>query len=130
VGRSLRREDGSVFCSAINHWLESCRTHGHVLLSHLSLSQSGGSGSRISIPRKQGGTIVPPGTRLLLRPILRLAGLRWSYSNSPPHGINEVKDYKSSQVILDRRSAGQSVMVSGTHLGPATNFFSFPIFFF
>jgi hypothetical protein len=27
-----------------------------------------------------------------------------------------------SKFILDRQSVGQSVLVSGTHLGPATNF--------
>jgi hypothetical protein len=34
-------------------------------------------------------------------------------------------DYSLSQVKLyyDRRSVGQSVVVSGTHLGPTTNFF-------
>jgi hypothetical protein len=31
----LWREDGSVICSAITHWLESRRTHNHILLSHL-----------------------------------------------------------------------------------------------
>jgi hypothetical protein len=31
----LWREDGSVMCSAITYWLESCRTHNQILLSHL-----------------------------------------------------------------------------------------------
>jgi hypothetical protein len=39
---------------------------------------------------------------------------------------------KTRQVKLyyDRRSVGQAVLVSGTHLGPATNFFSFFNYFF
>jgi hypothetical protein len=40
--------------------------------------------SRIYIPQKQGGPIIPPGTGFSLRRLLRLAGLRWRYSNPPP----------------------------------------------
>jgi hypothetical protein len=39
-GHPLWREDGSVICSAITHWLESCRTQNHILLSHLRLSST------------------------------------------------------------------------------------------
>jgi hypothetical protein len=35
VGRPLWWENGSVIYSAITHWLESRRTHNHILLSHL-----------------------------------------------------------------------------------------------
>jgi hypothetical protein len=34
-------------------------------------------------PQEQGGPVIPPGTGLPLR-LLRLAGLRWGYSNPPP----------------------------------------------
>jgi hypothetical protein len=40
---------------------KSRRTHSHILLSHLRLPQSGGPGSRIYIPREQGGPVIPPG---------------------------------------------------------------------
>jgi hypothetical protein len=43
VGRPPWREDGSVIWSAITYWLESLRTHNLILLSHLRLSQPGGS---------------------------------------------------------------------------------------
>jgi hypothetical protein len=33
------------------------------------------------------------------------------------------------KLIYDRQSVGQSVLVSGTHLGPATNFSYFRFFF-
>jgi hypothetical protein len=54
--------DGSVMCSAICQWLESRRTHNHTLLSHLRLLGS------------------------LLVASYDSQGLRWKYSNPPPHG--------------------------------------------
>jgi hypothetical protein len=81
VGRPLWREDGSAICSVITQWSESLRTGNHILLSHLRLRQSGGPGSRIYIAQEQGGPIIPPGTGIPLRRLLRLAGLRWRYSN-------------------------------------------------
>jgi hypothetical protein len=38
-------------------------------------------------PQVQGGPVVPPDTGFPFRRLLRLAELRWSYSNPPPHGI-------------------------------------------
>jgi hypothetical protein len=46
VERPLWRENGSVVFSAITHWLETRRTHNHVLLSHQRLSQPGQSQSQ------------------------------------------------------------------------------------
>jgi hypothetical protein len=85
VGRPLWQEDGSVICSAITHWLESRRTHNHILLSHLRLPQPGGPGSCIYIPQEQGGPVIPPGTGFHLCLLLRLARLWWRYSNPSPH---------------------------------------------
>jgi hypothetical protein len=59
VGHPLCQEDGSVICSAIIHWLESHRTHNHILLSHLRLLQPGGPGPRIYISQEQGGPVIP-----------------------------------------------------------------------
>jgi hypothetical protein len=42
VGHPLWRENRSVICSAITHWLESRRTRNHTLLSHLRLPQPEG----------------------------------------------------------------------------------------
>jgi hypothetical protein len=47
-------------------------------VSDSRLPQPGGPGPRI---------YNPPGTGLLFRRLLRLAGLRWGYSNPPPHGL-------------------------------------------
>jgi hypothetical protein len=38
---------------------KSCRTHGHILLSHLRLTQPGGPGSSIYIPQEQGSPVIP-----------------------------------------------------------------------
>jgi hypothetical protein len=40
----------------------------------------------IYIPQEQGGPVIPPGTGFPFCRLLRLAGLRWRYSNQPPHG--------------------------------------------
>jgi hypothetical protein len=64
---------------------KSCRTHDHVLLSHLRPPQHGGPGPRIYITRN-----MPTGTGFPFRRLLRLAGLRWRYSNPPPHGLNVI----------------------------------------
>jgi hypothetical protein len=40
----------------------------------------------IRIPQWQGSPIIPPGTGFPFRCLIRLTGLRWRYSNPPPHG--------------------------------------------
>jgi hypothetical protein len=109
VGRPLWRVDESVICSTATYWLESHRIHNHILPSHLGLPQPGGPGPRIYIPQEQGSSVIPPGTGFPFCCLLRLAGVWWSYSNSPV------------SVILLPTVSRQST-VSGTHLGPATNF--------
>jgi hypothetical protein len=46
--------------------------------------QSGGPGPHV--PQEQGGPVIPPSTGFPFRRLLRLAGLRWRYSNQPPDG--------------------------------------------
>jgi hypothetical protein len=58
---------------------KSRRTHGHILLSHLRLSQPGGPGSRIYIPQEQGDPVMPPGTRF---PILSDGFVAEKYSRN------------------------------------------------
>jgi hypothetical protein len=83
VGRPLWREDASAICSVITQWSESPRTRNHTLLPHLRLPQPGVPGSHIYVPQEQGDPAILPGTRFPLRHLLRLAGLRWRYSNPP-----------------------------------------------
>jgi hypothetical protein len=62
MGHPLWREHGSTICGVITQWPESLRTRNRTLLSHLRLPQPGGPGSRIYIPREQGGPVIPSGT--------------------------------------------------------------------
>jgi hypothetical protein len=49
--------------------------------------QPGGPCPRIYITQVHGDPVIPPGTGFFFRCLLRLAGLRWRYSNPPPHGV-------------------------------------------
>jgi hypothetical protein len=57
-------------------------------LSDSRLPQPGGPGPRIYIPQEQGGSVITPGTGFHFRRLLRLAGLRWRYSNPLPRGVH------------------------------------------
>jgi hypothetical protein len=110
-----------VLASAVPLGSESRGTQDHILLSQfLRLPQPGGPGPRIYIPQEQGGPDILPGTGFPFRRLLRLAGLRWRYSIPPPPGMFLFKSKSKSH--YDRQSVGQSILVSGSRLGPATNF--------
>jgi hypothetical protein len=74
------------FATAVTLGSKSRRTHEHILLSHMRHPQPRGSGPHIYIPPEQGDPIIPPGIGFPFRRLLRLAGLRWWYSNPPLHG--------------------------------------------
>jgi hypothetical protein len=59
----------------------------HFTVSDSRLPQPGGPGPRIYIPQEQGDPVIPPGTAFFIPRLLRLVGLRWSYSTSPPHEV-------------------------------------------
>jgi hypothetical protein len=127
VGRPLWLEEGSVLCSVVTHWSESRRTHKHILLSHLRHPQSGGSGPRIYIPQKQGGPVIPPGTEF---PFVTLTTRRATVEVFYPASTRVFKAKIKSKLYYDRRSVGQSLLVSGTQLETTTNFLpSFLIIF-
>jgi hypothetical protein len=52
--------------------------------------QPGGLGPRVHIPQEQGGPVIPPVIWFHFRRLLRLAGLRWSYSNPPSQGARSL----------------------------------------
>jgi hypothetical protein len=72
--------------------------------SHLRLPRPGGPGPRIYIPHEQGGPVIPsdPGLPFL-----------------PPLIIHIY--LPESKLYYDQQSVGQSFLVSGTHVGLATN---------
>jgi hypothetical protein len=108
VGRPLWWEDQSVVCSAVIHWFESCRTNNHTLLPLLRLLQPGGPGPHIYIPQKLGDPVIPPFMSSLTTQAI-LAHLHTGIMSTPKL----------------RPTVSQSVLVSGTHLVPATNCFPF-----
>jgi hypothetical protein len=55
-------------------------------VSDSRLPQPGGPGPHIYIPQEHGGPVLTTGTGFRFRRLLRLSGLRWSYSNQPPRG--------------------------------------------
>jgi hypothetical protein len=63
---------------------ESRGTHDHILLSQIRDSQPGGAGPRIYIPQEHGGPVITPESGFPFRRLLRLAVLRWRYSNPRP----------------------------------------------
>jgi hypothetical protein len=56
-------------------------------VSDSGFRKPGGPGPHIYIVREQGDPVIPPDTGCPLRRLLRLAGLRWRYSNTPPQGV-------------------------------------------
>jgi hypothetical protein len=80
----------------------------HFTVSNSRLPQPGGPGPRIYILQEQGGPVIPPGTELPFRRLLRLAGLRRRYWSPPPNGIPHVSESESeseSYVTTDGQSA-------------------------
>jgi hypothetical protein len=102
---------------AITHWLESRRPHNYILLSHLRLPQPGGPGTRIYIPQEQGGPVIPPDTGFQFVASYDSQGCGGGILTRLHTGLTRV----GVEVTL-RPTVGQSVLVSGRHPGPATNF--------
>jgi hypothetical protein len=74
------------------------------------LPQPGGPGPRIYNPLEQGGPVILPGIRFLYRRLLRLAGLRWRYSNPPPLGVStDLSQSQSQSYVTTDGSVDQSV---------------------
>jgi hypothetical protein len=82
-----------------NKMAKSCRTHDHILLSHLRPLQCGGPGPHIYIPQEESGPVIPSGTGFLFHNILRLAGLWWGYSNLPLLG-QIIRESSSKYLLL------------------------------
>jgi hypothetical protein len=66
-------------CQSNHSEVQVPQNSDHILLSHLRLSQPGGSGPRIYsyIPQEQGGPVILPGTGFPFHRLLRFEGLRW-----------------------------------------------------
>jgi hypothetical protein len=80
-----------------------------MLQSYLSHPQPAGLVPRTYMPHMQGGPVTFPGTGYHFHPLLPLAG-------------PTVKSSPRSNSSHSRGSVGQSVLLSGHHLEPATNY--------
>jgi hypothetical protein len=90
-----------VFASAVILRSESRGTHDHILLSQIWDSpQPGGPGPRIYIPQEQGVPIIAAGAGFPYRRQLPLAGLRWRYLTSPPHGSASFLIWTAAYIAL------------------------------
>jgi hypothetical protein len=71
--------------SAVNLRSEYHKTHDHILLSQIRDSPNLELRSPYLYPPGTAWPSYTPGTGFTLRRLLRLAGLRWRYSKTPPH---------------------------------------------
>jgi hypothetical protein len=103
------------FSNADFLWFESLRTHDHYLKFETPPTWRARSSHTL---RHRVAQLYP---RYLISPIHSTQPLRLYVLD------RQVKSKSKLYEYYDRQSAGQSILVSGTHLGPATNFS--PIFF-
>jgi hypothetical protein len=80
-------------------------------VSDSRLPQPGGPGPRIYKSQGQGVPVIPPGTGFPFHRLLRLAELRWRYSNPPPRRVLNISE-SESESHCDWRSVSLSVLVS------------------
>jgi hypothetical protein len=91
MGRPLRRGDGFAVCSAITQWSDSRIIGNHTLLSLLRLYPNLEGKAPVFIPpRNRVAQLYPWALGSHLRRLLRLAGLRWRYSNPPPRFVSSL----------------------------------------
>jgi hypothetical protein len=87
--------------------------------------QSGGPGQHIYISEEQGDPVIPTGTGFPFHRLLRLAGLRWNYSN-PPQGGDNGYSKSESRVTLRLTIYRKSVRLGDEPLETHYQYFYFP----
>jgi hypothetical protein len=82
-------------------------------------------------PPGQRGPVIPPGTGFPFRRLLRLAGIRWRYSNPPPHGILFSIKLKVRVTLAPINPSWRQVLDPGSYLGRknTTTWLRFPFVF-
>jgi hypothetical protein len=87
-GRVCRLQLLLVLASAVILGSESRWIRDHILLSQIRDSPTWRAKSPYLYPLGIGWPSYTPGTGFHFRRLLRLTGLRWWYSNPPPHGVH------------------------------------------
>jgi hypothetical protein len=94
VGRLVWREDGSIVYNCC--WPSPMQSFSGSSPAGLMTTfywlrfeflQPGGPGPSIYIPHKHGSPVTLPAIGFPFHRLLRLGGLRWRYSNPPPHAL-------------------------------------------
>jgi hypothetical protein len=87
--------------------------------------QPGGPGPRIYIfHEQQGGPVITPGTGFLFRRLLRLAGLRWRYSTSPPHNyVSSFYNFGTNGIEITTSNCSSIILCLSVLMGTCVNFF-------
>jgi hypothetical protein len=115
-----------ILASSVIRGSQSRVTRDHILLSQIRDSpKPGGPSPRIYMSQEQGGPVIPPGTEFPFRRLLRLAGLRWRYSNPPPR-LSQLRVWVTVRLTVYRQSVrlgaeprethGQNIFLSIEHL--------------
>jgi hypothetical protein len=100
------------------------RTQDHILQFHMRLPQPEGPGPCIYIPYEQGGPVIPPGTGFPFCRLLRLAVLRWRYSNLSPHGLGKQSSSSYIVKVTSWPTVSQPVMQCNVEFGYHRSIFS------
>jgi hypothetical protein len=85
--------------------------------SNSRLTQAGGPVRHSYIPQKQGGQVIPPGTRFLFRRLLWLAGVRWRHSTPHSHRLLSQSVYQVKVKIKVRVTSRLAVYRHSVRLG-------------
>jgi hypothetical protein len=121
MGRSLWREDGSVFynCCCLRQ-----RSHSqvrvprglwpHFTVSDLRLPEPGGPGPCIYIPQEQGGLVIPPGTGFWLPYKRPSVSLLWPLGTDRTENtaLLLLRAFVSAETCLINRSTATNVRVT------------------
>jgi hypothetical protein len=106
--RACRLQLLLALASAVILRLESRGTRDHILLSQIRDSPN--LEGQVRVPQERGSPVIPPGTGFPFRRLLRLAGIRWRYSNPPSEYTN------TFQIIYNKsvRTAEETYYISAT----------------
>jgi hypothetical protein len=75
-------------CQSSHSWEQVPQNSRPYFTASFEISPTLKARSPYAYPQEQGGPVIPIGIKFSLRHLLRIAGLRWRYSNPPPSRID------------------------------------------